>query len=93
MKNIRVFLSEKFKFWEVKFSIYLNRYVFVMILSLNCLMYVITCKKQCHSLPLKDFIQIVIVSTLALMKIVFNGISSMRFLQPVHEYVYLLDKS
>ena len=31
MKNIRVFfLSEKFKFLEVKFSIYLNRRVFVM---------------------------------------------------------------
>ena len=30
MKNIRVFLSENFQFWEVKFSIYLNRHVFVM---------------------------------------------------------------
>ena len=30
MKNIRVFLSEKFQFLEVKFSIYLNRRVFVM---------------------------------------------------------------
>ena len=30
MKN-RVFLSEKFQFLEVKFSIYLNRLVFVMI--------------------------------------------------------------
>ena len=30
MKNIRVFLSENFKFLEVKFSIYLNRRVFVM---------------------------------------------------------------
>ena len=30
MKNIRVFLSEKFRFSEVKFSIYLNRRVFVM---------------------------------------------------------------
>ena len=29
MKN-RVFLSENFKFLEVKFSIYLNRRVFVM---------------------------------------------------------------
>ena len=29
-KNIRVFLSENFEFWEVKFSIYLNRCVFVM---------------------------------------------------------------
>ena len=29
MKNIRVFLSEKFQFLEVKFSIYLNRRVFV----------------------------------------------------------------
>ena len=30
MKNIRVFLSENFQFLEVKFSIYLNRRVFVM---------------------------------------------------------------
>ena len=30
MKNIRVFLSEIFQFLEVKFSIYLNRHVFVM---------------------------------------------------------------
>ena len=30
MKNIRVFLSETFQFLEVKFSIYLNRRVFVM---------------------------------------------------------------
>ena len=29
MKNIRVFLSENFQFLEVKFSIYLNRRVFV----------------------------------------------------------------
>ena len=30
MKNIRFFLSENFMFLEVKFSIYLNRRVFVM---------------------------------------------------------------
>ena len=30
MKNIRVFLSEKFRFLEVKVSIYLSRCVFVM---------------------------------------------------------------
>ena len=30
MKNIRVFVSENFQFLEVKFSIYLNRGVFVM---------------------------------------------------------------
>ena len=30
MKNIRIFLSEKFKFLELKFCIYLNRRVFVM---------------------------------------------------------------
>ena len=30
MKNISVFLSEKFQFLEIKFSIYLNRRVFVM---------------------------------------------------------------
>ena len=31
MKNIRVFLSENFQFLEVKFSVYWNRRVFVMI--------------------------------------------------------------
>ena len=31
MKNIRFFLSENFQFLEVKFSIYLNRCVFVML--------------------------------------------------------------
>ena len=35
MKNIRVFVSENFQFLEVKFSIYLNRRVFVM--HLNCI--------------------------------------------------------
>ena len=30
MKNIRVCSSENFQFLEVKFSIYLNRHVFVM---------------------------------------------------------------
>ena len=30
MKNIRIFLAEKFPFWMVKFSVYLNRRVFVM---------------------------------------------------------------
>ena len=31
MKTIRVFLSENFQFLVVKFSIYLNRRVFVMV--------------------------------------------------------------
>ena len=34
MKNIGVFLSENFHFLEVKFSVYLNRHVFVMIRTL-----------------------------------------------------------
>ena len=33
MKNIRVFLSENFQFLVVKFSVYLNRHVFVMTLK------------------------------------------------------------
>ena len=37
MKNIRVFLSEIFQFLEVKFSIHLNRRVFVMVIVTNCL--------------------------------------------------------
>ena len=32
MKNIRVSLSENFQFLQVKFSMYLNRHVFVMAL-------------------------------------------------------------
>ena len=31
MKNVRIFLSENFPFLFVKFSIYLNRHVFVMV--------------------------------------------------------------
>ena len=31
MRNIRVFHLNFFQFWEVKFSIYLNRRVFVML--------------------------------------------------------------
>ena len=33
MKNIRSFLSENFQFLDVKFSIYLNRHVFIMNIS------------------------------------------------------------
>ena len=33
MKNISIFLSEKFHFLVVKFSVYLNRHVFVMIIT------------------------------------------------------------
>ena len=40
MKNIRVFISENFQFFEVKFSIYLNRCVFIMDLSYMPLIYV-----------------------------------------------------
>ena len=36
MKNITVFVSENFKFLEEKFSIYLNRRVFVMDLNVSC---------------------------------------------------------
>ena len=35
MKNIRVFFTENFQFLEVKFSIYLNRCVFVMCSSVH----------------------------------------------------------
>ena len=34
-KNIRIFLSENFHFMVVKFSIYLNRRVFVMVSSFS----------------------------------------------------------
>ena len=35
MKKISEFLSENFQFLEVKFSIYLNRHVFVMSLNVD----------------------------------------------------------
>ena len=38
MKKISVFLSEIFQFLKVKFSIYLNRRVFVMLACLICWM-------------------------------------------------------
>ena len=33
MKNIRIFLSENFHFLVVKFSVYLNRSVFVLMIA------------------------------------------------------------
>ena len=36
MKNIRVFYLNIFQLLEVKFSIYLNRRVFVMIRNISC---------------------------------------------------------
>ena len=39
MKSIRVFLSENFLFLEVKFSVYLNRRIFVMLHVLFCLLF------------------------------------------------------
>ena len=36
MKNIRAFVSENFQYFEVKFSIYLNRRVFVMRYMYTC---------------------------------------------------------
>ena len=43
MKNMRVFLSEKFQFLEVKFSLYLNRHVFVMNKPENSISYRLAC--------------------------------------------------
>ena len=51
MKNIRVFLSENFQFLEVKFSIYLNKHVFVMLFVLSIyvytLIYIYMCMFHC----------------------------------------------
>ena len=43
MKNIRLFLSKNFHFLVVKFSVHLNRHVFVMIIlhTLNTLHFVV----------------------------------------------------
>ena len=45
MKNIRVLFSEYFQFLEAKFSIYLNRHVFVMIRIKN----VREKSRECHN--------------------------------------------
>ena len=37
MKNIRVFYLEIFNFLVIKFSLYLNRHVFVMLTGVCCL--------------------------------------------------------
>ena len=38
MKNIGVFVSGNFKFLEVKFTIYLNRSVFIMVIMVDYLL-------------------------------------------------------
>ena len=48
MKNYQNFLSEKFHFFCDKFSVYLNRYVFVM----NCLVHAIL--MSTHDIHLHD---------------------------------------
>ena len=51
MNNIRVFfLSENFQFLEVKFSIYLNRRVYVMWRKKEC-NYILCKKKKSPALP------------------------------------------
>ena len=49
MKKIRLFLSEIFQFLEVKFSLYLNRRVFVM--KIEHTKYI---KYKCKMILLKD---------------------------------------
>ena len=55
MKNIKVFNLENFKVLEEKFSIYLNRRVFVMVLSRMSLTHecLNTCNKLFHQKTLK----------------------------------------
>ena len=47
MKHIRFFLYENFQFLEGKFSIYLNRRVFVMVFSFNVRTFCIHAKLSC----------------------------------------------
>ena len=49
MKNIRVFLTANFKFLEVKFSVYLNRLVFVMHLLSTSILHVCVALIRCTS--------------------------------------------
>ena len=51
MKNIRVFLSEKFQVLEVKFSIYLNRHVFVMHAAIPLVLYHTSIHSVLHCSP------------------------------------------
>ena len=70
MKNIGVFLSENFHFLEIKFSIYLNRRVFVMHLQLTAIctmMYLIKditshLTAYCDSLYLKPILNYFLLS-------------------------------
>ena len=56
MKNIRVFLSENFQFFEVKFSIYLNRHAFIMVLSVTlATTYLIALLSFSYVIPLFPF--------------------------------------
>ena len=53
-ENIRVFLSENFQFLEVKFSIYLNRRVFVMT---DIFPLILLCFSLVMALSLRDHIK------------------------------------
>ena len=78
MKNIKIFLSENFKFLEVKLSIYLNRRVFVMIplrfVFIRVLFYDVV---SCHSnLIPQSFVSFCLHPTLR--ERVGNGQANMR---------------
>ena len=49
MKNIRVFLSGNFQFLEVKFSVYLNRRIFIMLSVQNWSFYGLWSSKRFSS--------------------------------------------
>ena len=57
MKNIRVFLSENFQFLEVKFSIYLNRRVFIILNFVVCRIVNINDTQLSYSVPYTIFEQ------------------------------------
>ena len=48
MKNIRIFLSEKVHFLVMKFSVYLNRRVYVMLCQMALDVYMNICQLTCN---------------------------------------------
>ena len=48
MKNIRIFFSENFQFLVIKFSVCLNRHVFVMENSATGDMFIVNAKINLH---------------------------------------------
>ena len=74
MKHIRVFLAENFHFLVVKFSVYLNRHVFVMVI-----LYRIISSESTQRCPFENFFSYIISKNI-LEKEFTRGITYFLFL-------------